>query len=389
MKFEKLRITLIPLVFLLILFFPFVNERLNLVRDIKSFENRKLAAKPTFDLKHLDPFPAAYEKFYNDTFSLRSRMVRAYSIYNLSVFKKSPVPDIVIIGNDGWLFLQGPEFDTYTGKNFLTQKELLDFKKELEYRQNYLAKRNCKFYFLIAPSKPNIYPEKVPFENLKMKEQSLGEELLSFLEKNSTVRAVNLYSTLKEKKKNYRTYYSLDNHWSIMGAFFSMSQFITQVRKDFPNVSPLSLEKYSITERDTTTGNTVRILGDLNYYHDVYYDLKLKEKPKASDGIKTGYVANKEFPYPWGYEEVKVIAGSEQPKILIISDSFGEYIFPLLSESFSKTVKIWDNWEYKLNEPIVESEKPDVCLLVIHEKNLRAILKNASGLNNNNASPTP
>ncbi|MCW3076520.1 MAG: hypothetical protein JWO32_1129 [Bacteroidetes bacterium] len=378
MKFQKLRITLIPLVFLLIISFPFVNDRLHVILDIKSFENRRLAAQPHLDLKNLDPFPSAYEKFYNDTFSLRSRMVRAYSIYNLSVFKKSPCPDIVIIGNDGWLFLQGPEFDTYTGKNPLTQKELNDFKKELEYRQNYLAKRNCKFYFLIAPAKPNIYPEKVPFENLKMRELSMGEELLAFLEKNSSVPIVNLYSNLKEKKKEYRTYYALDNHWSRMGAFFSMKQFLSQVNKELPQVTPLSLDEYKITERDSTTGNTVRILGDLNYYHDVNYVLTGKKKPLAVDGKKTEYVPVKDFPYPWGYEEVKEIPGSTKPKILIISDSFGEYIFSLLAESFSKTVKIWDNWEYKLNEPIVENEKPDVCLLVIHEKNLRAILKNGS-----------
>ena len=63
------------------------------------------------------------------------------------------------------------------------------------------------------------------------------------------------------------------------------------------------------------------------------------------------------------------------PKLMIVSDSFGEYILELLSERFSKSVKIWDNWEYKLNEDIVEKEKPDVMLLVIHEQNLKNLLK--------------
>jgi alginate O-acetyltransferase complex protein AlgJ len=82
------------------------------------------------------------------------------------------------------------------------------------------------------------------------------------------------------------------------------------------------------------------------------------------------------FAYTWEYENVREIKNSKQPRLLIISDSFGAALFPFLSENFSRTVKIFDAWQYKLNEDIVNSEKPDAVVLVIDEPILRNFIKN-------------
>jgi hypothetical protein len=58
-------------------------------------------------------------------------------------------------------------------------------------------------------------------------------------------------------------------------------------------------------------------------------------------------------------------------------------IFPYLSEKFSTTELIFDGWQYKLNEDIVNHEKPDVMLLFMLESNLRNFLHHQSRLNKN------
>lgn len=382
MRFERFRIVLVAAMFISILAFLLLNNQFHFIKDNKNFENRKLASMPPVDINYLDPFPASYQTYYNDWFSLRFRMVKAFNVYNNIIFKKSPCPNLVTIGNDGWLFLAGEEFNTYGGRDPLTVQELSDFKKELDYRNNYLAKRNCKFYVLIAPAKPNIYPEKVPFELARKKAGSNGEQLLAYLKQHSSVATVDVYSVLKEHKKNYQVYYALDNHWTQMGAFYASNRFLEQAAADFPVLKRLQLEDYTITKSDITTGNTVKILAaDMDLYHDVNYTINSKQKSNVLKGKRQNYKAPEKFPYPWIYEEVSETRDTTRPKLLIISDSFGEYPFTLLSPEFKKTVKIWDNWEYKLNEPIVENEKPDLVLLIIHEKNLRYLLKHGSGLN--------
>ena len=53
-------------------------------------------------------------------------------------------------------------------------------------------------------------------------------------------------------------------------------------------------------------------------------------------------------------------------------------LYPLLSEEFSRTVRIFDAWQYKLNEDIIEKEKPDIVILLALEANLRNLLSSAS-----------
>jgi alginate O-acetyltransferase complex protein AlgJ len=378
MKGKNIRVGLIISTFLIVLFFPLINQNFKIINDIKNFENRALAKKPVFKTTEIDSFPKYYEKYYNDAFPLRSSMLKAFNYFNFFIFNKLPNSDFVIIGKDRWLFLAGEEFEAYTGKNNLTGQELVEIKNELEFRQKYLEERNCKFYLMITPAKAVIYPEKTPFEQLRFTDKSLGEELHTYLKKNSSVNLIDLFPVLRENKKNYPTYYATDNHWTRPGAFYSANQFLKQVHSEYPEVSPMDLNNFIISKKDTADGNTASILGNTELFPDTSYLLSLKNKPQATNGKKAGYRADTNFAYFYMYEQVKEIKNSNKPRLLIISDSFGTDIFPLLSENFSKTVKIWDNWEYKLNEEIVENEKPDVFLLIIHEKNLRNLMKHRS-----------
>lgn len=372
MKYKHLRILLISFPFLALIFFPILNGQFAFIKDIKNFENRAMAAKPVFKDEKIDSFPKRYEKFYNDNFSLRARMLKTFNYLSIFILKKIPSDKFVIMGKDGWLFIAGEEFDAFTGKNNLTQKELSDYKNELELRQKYLKERGCKFYFMIAPVKACIYPEKVPARRSARTGPSMGEELLLYLQKNSTINTIDLYKVLKEDKKIYSTYYATDNHWTRPGAFFSANEFISRLQKDFPGISPLSLNDFTIRIKDTLEGNTTKILASGNLFPDTSYLLSPK-KPLSVRGRLKGYKPDEHFAYK--FEEVREIKNSSAPRILIISDSFGTDLFPLLAERFSKTVKIWDNWQYKLNEKIVEIEKPDIVLLLIHEKNLRSLMR--------------
>ncbi len=172
----KFRIVFIVVIFLTIISFPIINENLSLVKDIASTENRRrMVPKPTFDINLLDPYPEKFEKYYCDTFTLRSTLIKYFNLINLTVYKKSPIPNQVILGNDGWLFKAGDELDTYTGKNYLKQSELEALKKELEYRDAYIKQQGCIFYIAVASVKANIYSDKVPDTYFKTHEQSLGE----------------------------------------------------------------------------------------------------------------------------------------------------------------------------------------------------------------------
>jgi hypothetical protein len=375
MEEGRTRAFIITVPFLALICFPLINWNNRVVEDIRNFENRRLAQKP--DLLHTpaDSFPRRYESYFNDTFPLRSRMLRAYSVLNLKVWRKSPCPEYVTIGKDGWLFLTGDEFDAWNGKRRFTEAELERIGRNLEKRRRYLEEGRCKFYVMIVPVKAAVYPEKVPPEKIRYTDSTLGERLLGYLKKETKVACFDLYGLLREHKDEFNTYYHTDNHWTDAGALLATNEFLKAVHVDHPDVTPFSDESFEIVARDTFGGNTSDILGVKDLFGSVKYRLIPRERVRSAEGEKKGYVPPEKFPYPALFEEVREIKGSSLPALLIISDSFGNYVFPLLSEKFSRTVKIWDNWEYRLNEAIVESERPDVVLLVIHEKNLQKLLE--------------
>lgn len=375
------RIYVIATIFIALIAFPILNDEFKFVKDIESSENRKMASKPVMNFSYLDPYPAQYEKYYDDNFSIRSLMVRYFNLINIKAFRKSPVPDKVVIGKDNWLFMAGKELETYQGINRFEVEELEAYRLELEYRKKYLEERDIKYYFMIAPVKASIYPEKMPNMIFRYTQQSWGEQLIDYMDKNSDFKIIDLYEVLRARKEQELVYFMLDNHWNQLGAFYSAYEFFSHVDSDLPGFSVIPPEEYTISKSEISTGNIFSMISKIGYDKDYSFMVEPKSGFLANDVKPVGYPVVKGFPYPHEYEMDKEIPGSDKPKIVIICDSYGGNIFPFIAENFSRSVKIFDCWQYKLNEDIVNSEKPDVVLVVALESNLKALLDFQSRLN--------
>lgn len=364
--------------FLTLIAFPYLNGKLNLIADISSSENRQMTAKPELDFKRLDAYPKKYEAYFNDHFSIRSRLVKYFNLLNIIIFKKSPLPEQVIIGHDEWFFLAGHELDSYIGKDYLLEAELDSFSRELSFRKNYLAERNCKFYFCVVPAKTNIYSDKIPGSIYRIHKPCWGEQLNTYLIQHSDVNPIDLYQVLRSKKQTDNLYLKLDNHWNRLGAFYAANELLARLQKDIPGILTNSLRDYQITKTVTNNGNVIAMLSDIDFFSD--YDVMLTPVSgfKAVDVPPVGYPCVPGFPYCGDYEKDKEINNPAKPRLLLIADSFGENAFPFLAEHFSRSVKIFDSWEYKLNEDIVEKEKPDVVILMALEANIRSLLRHQS-----------
>jgi len=380
MAHYKFRNIIVTIAFTVLIFFPFVNGKVWLLKDIENTENRQPAAKPEFDIKHPNAYPGKFDKYYSDNFTLRQRFIKYYNNLNLVVFKKSPMPDQVIIGDDGWLFSAGNEIDAYRGKHSLSTDELEAFRLELEYRKQYLGERGCEFYFLVAPVKHNIYHDYLPASMFRLSKQSWGEQLNDYLSEKSSIKLIDIYKTFQKSKKHGLMYFKLDNHWNKKGAFFAAQEVLNCLRKDFPLLDSLSYSDYIIKDSISHGGNIAGMLSNTQLFKDSVFELVPKGGFKSEEYQKVGYPPVEGFPYPWEHETVRVIKGSDKPKILIISDSYGGNIFPYISDCFGRSVKIFDSWQYKLNEDIVNTEKPDVVLLIVLEANLRNMLEHQSRL---------
>jgi alginate O-acetyltransferase complex protein AlgJ len=378
MKPQKFRYYSISLVFLVLISFPIINQYFHLIQDTKNTENKAPLTKPKIKEHAIDSFPALYEPYFSSNFTIRQRLIKDYYEFHLGIFRKSPHPDQVFIGKYDWLFMGSEENDSYVGSHPLTQEELENFKKELEYRQQFLQNKGIQFYFVIAPIKASIYPEYIPKSVLRKTNKTWAQTLQDYLAKNSTIKVIDLHNTLWEAKKGGNVYFKNDNHWNYRAGLFSTNYILKTIQKDFPQITEIPFTDFKeIVRVGNLSGNLTLMLAQTERYVDSIYEYDPYKGFLAEDLPAIGYPVSPGFPYCQDYELHKGIKGSKQPKLLMISDSFSNYLFPFISERFRQTTKIFDNWEYKRNEFIIENEKPDIVILVVWEANLRHILWNA------------
>ena len=68
------------------------------------------------------------------------------------------------------------------------------------------------------------------------------------------------------------------------------------------------------------------------------------------------------------------------PEAVIFRDSFIDFMMPFLQEHFKKSVFIFDNWQYKYIDKIIDTEKPDIVITFVFESNLHQIIEWDSSL---------
>ena len=370
-QFPIFRITLVIAVFVSIISFPLINSEVLIFNDIENTENRKATDRPTFEPSRADHFPEAYDQYYNDQFPLRQRIVKTYNWVVFNIFKRSPLPNKVILGQDGWLFMAGTEYDCFDGSDQLTEKEMSNIKKELEYRKQYHEARGRKYYFMVAPVKANIYPELLPEGSAQQSTMGTGESLVTYLNKESCINVINMYDVLRRNKHRGQLYYKLDNHWNQKGGLVAAEYILLVMNTDRPEVKTIRYSDFVQNDSSTLTGNLENMLSNVGNTADSAIMLTPNNGFQSHESAKAGYPSPAKFPYTRDYENVRAKTGIHKPVLLIISDSFGGNLFPFISEGFGRSVKIFDAWQYKRNEDIIAKEKPDVVLVVVLESKLR------------------
>lgn len=373
--FQAFRTSLIIIIFAALISFPFINRYCTIVADIDTTENRKAAAIPEFAVSRINDFPGEYEAYHNDNFSLRQRAVKWYNWLVFNVFRKSPLPNKVTLGRNGWLYMAGTEYECFDGSNNLTDKELNNIRKELEYRKEYHEARGRKFYFMVAPVKANIYPEFLPDGSAAQNTPGLGESLIAYLNKESSVKPINIFPLLRRQKQKGQLYYKLDNHWNEKGGLVAAEYILQILSEEVKGVETIQYQDFVQKDSSTASGNLEKMLSNVGNTIDSANMLTPRNGFRSQDAAKADYPAPETFPYPWEYEMVREKHTAKKPAILIISDSFGGNLFPFIAEGFGRSVKLFDAWEYKRNEDIIAKEKPDVVLVMVLESKLRLLGK--------------
>ncbi len=185
-------------------------------------ERRPRAAWPGWPTNRsaLERFSGRVEAWYNDRFGLRPWMVRANAFAHLGL-GVSPDRSLVILGEDGWLFLGNRlarVLDQHRGLFPFDDEELDRAVGVLAQRRAWLEARGIPMVFVLAPDKHEIYPERLPPWARRTLGPTRREQFLRALA-DGNVPHVDLAPAVREASTKHLAYFLTDSHWNEYGAF--------------------------------------------------------------------------------------------------------------------------------------------------------------------------
>jgi len=355
---------------------PWISDLFSKSREmtVSKSENRVLSGRPVFNASQPDSFPAAYEKYYNDHFFCRSRLMKFNTfLTGYYLFRQSPVPDKVALGSEGWLYSTGREREVYGGVVSTSGPLLEAMVNEMRNRARWYRERGIAFFVTVVPMKSVIYPEFLPHWYLKSVKPTFTELVTARWEQDTLFHYIDLKTELISAKEAGALYYKTDNHWNGHGAWYAYRTIIARMMQRFPSISPLQRHEVRFSPDHYAAGDLARLAGLDGFYGELVFNPRVI-RPRASEGTRAGYPVPKLFGYPSQYEIVMETADTSMPKIVVIRDSFFSPLTELISEHFSKSVFLFDAWHYGPNFDIIEKEKPDIVLLQIYEPHLANVL---------------
>lgn len=376
---------IIMIVFLILIYFPITNYffHYSAYEKVSKRENRNLAEMPKIDIEKLDPFPSEFEKYYNDHFIYRDKILYWHTLLSYYLLQRSPVPEKVALGKNSWLYYTDKERKVFEGKFQITDEDIQEIVSEIKFRDSVYKSKGIQFVVMITPMKAEVYPEYLPTYYRRLNSDDATDKVVKALHKINGLSIIYPKPELIEAKKLIQTYYKYDNHWNRAGAYYAYRKLIETINKTLPNSKAklLNNNDLKLENKDVPGGNLANMIGLDNLLRETDYFYSIRNQ-KSKEGIKRNYPITSGFAYESEYEMVSVNSDTTLPKALIIRDSYCVALMPYLNESFGEVIYIFDAWQYKLNMEIIEKEKPDVIILQIFEPHISNLLDNLSKTEN-------
>ena len=295
-----------------------------------------------------------YESWFSDRFGLRTQLVTAYGELTGKLFHVSAEKDVVI-GKDGWLYFT-PTIPDATCVRTLNDAEIRHCVYNLNMMRDYAAQHGTAFVFAAAPNKASIYPDYLPARYLKAGDRNNLDALNEAL-RQTDLTVCDWRSVLRNEAASgdRQLYHKLDTHWNGDGAMLGYQTLMQTLQLDDGG--------FAETERTETCDWEGDLWGML---------FPAKENPDQ----------NAVYAVPQTYRTVgrmrsiddlsiRTTCDNGEGSLIMIRDSFGRALIPLLAERFASCSFLRTN---TVPMDMLESSPADYMVFELVERNLERLL---------------
>ncbi len=331
--------------FLLMLVLPFpLYALLHGVLDTTNYENRTFATWQSVADAPLRKKPAAFETWLNDHAAFRNQFMTLHAGLNYKLFHTVQSGE-VLLGKEDWLFYKNvsdsKSIDDYQGLNVYSEAQMQQIAVNLNDLQAALARRGTQLCVLIAPNKEGVFAQYMP-ESIPVVAQNRTDLLAEYVQKNTQVPFVYPKKALQNGEQ---TYFKYDTHWNDAGAAIATNALLAAMGR--------AEVAFSITPSDEKAEK------DLANIAAIYNTLPPDQNFTAAPRVECGET----------YDET--VQGSGTGTLLMLRDSFGAAMMPLVSTQFAESRFVHLN---AFEENTFAQTTPDVFVFEVAERNIDRLL---------------
>lgn len=314
---------------------------------------------PRFDLS--TRWLAAFDEWFTANLGWRRSLIQLHNLLGYRVLRDLQ-SDSVLVGRDDWLFLrQDAGWKAFRSEEPLSAREAAGFRRSFSDARRWLAKRKIPFLFVVVPSKETIYPEYLPASATRARDVTLLDEVLRELSA-AKIDYIDLREPLLAAKQDDTLLYDpMDSHWNGNGARIGASLMMkraAELLERGPDYAELNAKL--VPEQHEPDLALLLSLEDRLSERSIAL---LPREPRARR-----IEPSEEFVSltRWQMNRVVFEAPDESlPTALILRDSFGEALMPVLSQKFRRSVWIWT---HNIDLGLIEREKPDIVIMELTER---------------------
>jgi len=356
--------------------------------QVQGFENKAKQAAPELRLDYLDPFPKDAEAAFNDHFPWRGLFQRFNGQLRAITNRRSPLPDLVVLGEDDWLYKGGLQLDIYRGKRRFSPDELRKVTAELLARKDSIEASGGQYYLAIAPLKHHVYPQHLPGHVRPLNQEYAVRQLYRSLAA-TDLQYIDLHTPLQtyaaqypppqlsrttraqpeDDPETHNLYYRTDHHWTVRAGLIATQVIIDTLIADGIPLSPLNPKTYSF-KNEPTSGMTLAKMAGLDRDNQDHF-LSLHHNWTTKGSPRPNIQSPPRFPYPNSYVKARQqkdsVLRQSLPSLFVTRESFGENLLQPLSDHFGRSYFLFDEWEHKLNLDHYNREGGDVYIQLIWE----------------------
>jgi len=334
-------------------------------------ELRRPAVRPewSWDAPALTAFPKLWEDYFADAFGGRTSLMRAHAVLKWFVFGRSPT-EAMTRGEDGWLFLvRERAMAAHRGVATLDAERLEAWRRVLEERRWWLAQRDIPYVFVLAPSKAQVYPERVP-ARFTVIGPSPREQFVEHMARYSDFPLTDYFEVLRAEKEHDRpgdyVFYPLGTHWTSRGALAAYRRIVADLQSRFggrfAGLRVPSREEVVATPSDEQGDSWDGRMYLDGFVSQEVWDYGLEERrarrlARGTEGMRT------------------TTRDTSLPHLLVLHDSFGPALRSFLPESAETTV--WRNAD-NFDPRFILDEQPNAVVQVnVDRLLLRSVTKHS------------